>query len=140
MADDNLEVRRLDDPAVILFSRAELADRASGHGRLAPGFGEKLAMLRMVFGRPMRVNSCCRDAARNRAIGGHPRSLHVWDANAHGLDGAAAVDIATPDGAYALGLTLTALDLGWSVGVAKGFIHLDRRDLAGLNPAVFGYG
>ncbi len=28
----------------------------------------------------------------------------------------------------------------WSVGVARGFIHIDRRDFAGLSQMLFGYG
>ena len=41
---------------------------------------------------------------------------------------------------YNLELIKCALDSGWSVGVAKTFIHLDRRDMVGLQPGIFGYG
>jgi len=132
----------LTDPGTgaVLFTRAELACRRRGGLRLAPGFAEALVALRLAFGRPMRVTSCCRSAAHNRAIGGHPRSLHVFDEPAHETGGTVAIDIAIPDGGYARALAGAALERGWSVGVARGFLHLDRRDLAGLAPALFGYG
>lgn len=37
-------------------------------------------------------------------------------------------------------LIKTALDQGWSVGIASWGIHLDRRDVVGLPQVVFGYG
>lgn len=133
------DVLRLDGPG-ILFTHAELADRQSGEVRLATGFAQHLAALRMTWGKPMAVTSCCRSFARNAAIGGHPNSLHVYDRPNHGLDGTAAIDIAMTDGHEARDLVALAIKQGWSVGVPKArFIHLDRRDLANLPPAIFGY-
>lgn len=124
----------------VLFSHDELADRETGEVRLHSGFADELQKLRLAFGRPMVVTSCCRSAERNARIGGHPRSLHVYDAPNHGLAGAAAIDIAAPDGPFKLELIRHAIALGWSVGASKSFVHLDRRDIAGLAPALFTYG
>ena len=123
----------------VLFSHSELACPMTGIVGLAPHFDEHLAYLRMAFGHPMRVTSCCRSAAHNQAVGGHPRSLHVYDKPHHGLNGTAAIDIYSADASYALALVRLALEHGWSVGVSRNFIHLDRRDLAALPPGVFGY-
>jgi len=123
----------------VLFKREELACKGSGLLQLAPGFAEALAYLRVLFDRPMSVNSCCRSAAHNRTIGGHARSLHVCDDPAHPTGGAAAIDIASRDTATNLDLVRLALPLGWSVGVAKWGIHLDRRVDFGLPQGLFGY-
>lgn len=133
----------LTDPATgkVLFTVAELACKGSGQVRLATGFAEKLVLLRLSWGRPMRLTSACRSSQHNAAVGGHPRSLHICDQPAHGLDGAAAVDVAVADITQAWELDFIAKGLGWSVGVPKaGFLHLDRRDLAGLPRGLFGYG
>lgn len=135
---ERVDIRRLDGPGV-LFSHEELACRATGVVKLAPGFAEALATLRMTFGRPMTVNSCCRSAAHNRAVRGHPRSLHVYDEPHWPTGGTCAIDIRATDPAYRILLTSLAIDQGWSVGVASGFIHLDRRDFAGLPQNIFDY-
>jgi uncharacterized protein YcbK (DUF882 family) len=123
-----------------LFTHRELACRSTGVVTLHPGFAEELVRLRVAWDRPMAVTSCCRSAAHNRTVGGHPRSLHVYDKPAHGLLGTAAIDIAMTDGARAWELARLAMTLGWSVGVPKsGFLHLDRRDFAGLPRGLFGY-
>ncbi|MCW5727263.1 D-Ala-D-Ala carboxypeptidase family metallohydrolase [Parvibaculum sp.] len=126
----------------LLFSRAELACKGTGMLRLAPGFGEKLVALRLAFGQPMTVTSCCRAAAHNARVGGHPRSLHVADDPSHPTGGTAAIDIAMRDGVYALKLLGAAERLGWAVGInfAKNFIHLDRRADFGIgDPRLFSY-
>ena len=129
------------DGGRVLFARAELACRASGGLRLHPGFADRLAELRLAYGRPMVVTSCCRSAAHNRAVGGHPRSLHVYDDSHHGAAGCLAIDVrraAVP--AHDIELVIRALRSGWSVGQAKTFIHLDRRVDLGLPQRTFGYG
>ena len=115
------------------FTHTELCDPETRTGRLAPGFADHLAMLRLYYARPMIVNSCCRSRAYSRRIGGHPRSLHVWDNPWHPTGGTCAIDIASVDPK----LTELALRYGWSVGVYAGFTHLDRRDLAGLDQRRF---
>lgn len=135
-----VDILRPDGPG-ILFKHEELQCQHTGQVVLATGFAEKLAMLRMSYGKPMKVTSCCRSAFHNEAIGGHPRSLHVFDTPYHPTGGTAAIDIAVSDPAEALELGRKAISQGWSVGVPRaGFIHLDRRDLAGLPQGLFGYG
>ena len=123
----------------VLFSHSELACPMTGIVGLAPHFDEHLAYLRMAFGHPMRVTSCCRSAKHNRVVGGHPLSLHICNKRRHGMRGTAAIDIDTPDVTYAHALVKLALLHGWSVGVSRNFVHLDRRDFAGLPAGVFGY-
>lgn len=130
----------LDPKGGILFTHAELACRATGVVKLAPGFPEHLVALRLAWARPMIVNSCCRSRAHNAAEKGHPNSLHVYDAPHWPTGGTAAVDFRVTDGGVARELAILAFNLGWSVGVPKaGFLHLDRREIAGLQPALFGY-
>jgi hypothetical protein len=135
---DRVDIRRPDGPGV-LFRHEELACRATGVVRLAPGFGEALASLRMIFGRPMIVTSCCRSEAHNRAVGGHPRSLHVYDHPYWPTGGTCAIDIKATDPTYRTLLARLAMDQGWSVGVASTFLHLDRRDFVGLPQNIFDY-
>ena len=123
-----------------LFSHAELATRDTLEVRLATGFAEELIRLRVLFGRPMHVTSCSRTQAHNREVRGHPRSLHLMDNPVHDIDGTAAIDVRVDGGSPAVrGLVVVALRLGWSVGLAKSFVHLDYRALANLPPAAFGY-
>ena len=132
-------ITRTDGPEIIFFRR-EIACKRTGVVRLHPGFAEALASLRMTFAQPMQVSSCCRSAEYNEEVGGHEKSLHVYDLSAHGAMGTLAIDIRRKDGSYAHKLVWVALKTGWSVGVARTFIHLDRRDFVGLRASVFGYG
>lgn len=122
-----------------LFSHEELQCPATKVVKLADGFTFALRDLRVAWGRPMKVNSCCRSEAHNKAIGGHPKSLHVYDFPVHPINGTAAIDIATPDNLARTNLHLLAWSMGWSIGHGRNFLHLDRRDLAGLPQRMFGY-
>jgi hypothetical protein len=112
-----------------LFSEDELRCKGSGKLILAPGFADHLKELRVRFDEPMTVNSCCRSAEHNRAVGGHPRSLHVCDNPYWPTGGCCAIDIGihhrSPE--YRVKLVRVALEMGWAVGIHSGFIHLDRR-------------
>ena len=121
----------------LLFSHEELESPDTHEVRLADGFALELIRLRVAWGKPMVVNSACRSAAHNTAIGGHPRSLHIYDVNPHGLNGCAAIDIATPNAPQRAGLRRLAWGMGWPIGLGRGFLHLDRRDLAGLAQRAF---
>jgi uncharacterized protein YcbK (DUF882 family) len=126
----------------LLFGHAELACRATGIVQLAPGFAERLVALREVLGESMAVTSCCRAASHNRRIGGHPKSLHVYDEPAHGTGGTCALDVTLRDGVYALKLVGLAERMGWAVGInfQRRFIHLDRRaDYRVGVPQLFSY-
>ncbi len=126
----------------LLFHAHALACRDTGVVVLAPGFADHLVSLRLAWARPMIVNSCCRSSKHNIAVGGHPRSLHVYDTPHWPTRGTCAIDLEIADCHAAMNLALCAADLGWSVGVPRGgFIHLDRREIGGLKPsALFGYG
>jgi hypothetical protein len=111
----------------LLFKASELACKGSGGGRLAKGFADKLRELRQNLGKPMKVFSCCRSQAYNTKVGGKPKSFHIYDHNPWGIEGSSAIDIATPTGDYRKHLIELALQKGWTVGVYKTFVHLDRR-------------
>ena len=124
------------DGAMMLFARVELADHEDGVVRLHPGFAEALGLLRLSFRSPMIVTSCCRSAAHNQDVGGHPRSLHVYDAPLHeGQRGTLAIDIGWRAGRYMRDLVYLAIKNGWSVGVAETFVHLDLGILSVSSPA-----
>lgn len=128
---------------VMLFSHEELACRATGKVKLTKGFAEHLMGLRLAYAMPLIVTSCCRSLEHNGRIGGHPSSLHIYDIPQRPiddpLDGTAAIDVQTINADVRPLLVSLAIERGWSVGVARGFVHLDRRDLAGLPQRVFGY-
>jgi hypothetical protein len=120
----------------VLFSRGELASD-DGTVRLAPGFQAALRDLRLDFGRPMRVNSCCRTPEHNKRVGGASSSFHLTEGNPLCEGGTCAIDIAVPDGGYRHKLMTVALAAGWSVGNYKTFIHLDRRTDYGQTPVAW---
>ncbi len=127
-------------PPLLYFSFKELACRDTHAVKLADGFGDKLVLLRTVFARPMVINSACRSSAYNAKLGGHSRSLHVYDNPVHPTGGCCAVDIRCPDGTLKGVLIRCAWELGWSVGVHKTFVHLDRRtDYTALPQMFFTY-
>jgi hypothetical protein len=119
----------------VLFSAAELGSKDDGTVRLAHGFAHKLLDLRLTFAKPMKVNSCCRTPAHNAAVGGAKNSYHLTEGNAS--KGTCAIDIAILDDEYRHRLVRMATDLGWSVGVYRTFVHLDRRKDYGGNEVVF---
>ena len=121
------------------FSHKELSCSASGVVLLAHGFLDDLIGLRKEYDKPMKVNSCCRSKAYNKHERGHPRSLHVYDNPYHPTGGACAIDIAMTDSQDRAKLIRIALTRGWSVGVAKAFVHLDRRNIADLSQVLYHY-
>ncbi len=121
------------------FTTAELACPLTSEIRLATGFGAALEALRMDYGHPMPLTSCCRSLAHNGRIGGHPRSLHLMDNEAHETD-TCAVDVALTNSGRRAALVGLALAANWSVGVASNFLHLDRRtQYTGLPQVLFHY-
>ena len=128
---------------ILHFSSRELACRCGcGLERFHPGFLSALELLRIALNRPMQLTSACRCSAHNAAVKGHARSLHVGDAALHpDMEGALAVDVATPDGWERGHLFVKAWNLGWSIGwnAKKGFLHLDRRDYLDMPQTTFDY-
>ena len=110
-----------------LFAHHELACRCCDLVKLALGFGAKLIELRLKFGLPMFLNSCCRCPEHNKDEKGHKRSLHLTENPVHETGGTCGIDVERQDDAYNAKLVEDAWELGWSVGISDGFIHLDRR-------------
>ena len=124
----------------ILFSDKELACRHCGKLVLALGFAEKLKELRLESGLPMTLSPCCRCSEPNRQEGGNAGSFHLTENIKWKVPGTCAIDVVRRGAEYDRKLLSTALTLGWSIGIAKTFIHLDRRsDYTGLKAALFTY-
>lgn len=126
----------------ILFSVRELACRHCGKGKLAPGFATKLIEFRVLLNEAMILTSACRCKEHNQAVGGHYRSLHVFDYPHWPTEGTCAIDVRTshkpPE--YRQRIIELARELGWSIGFGSSFIHLDRRtDYTSLPRAEFDY-
>lgn len=122
------------------FSIEELACHSDGGYQFAKGFLDALERLREDYGKPMKVNSCCRSEAHNKAIKGHIKSLHVYDNPYHPTGGCCAIDIGIADGAEKLAIAAVAIKAGWTVGVAKSFLHLDRRtEVLGFEQILYVY-
>lgn len=109
------------------FTEQELQCKLTKKVVLAPGFEQALVNLRVKWGKPMTVNSCCRSKEHNYNEGGNPQSLHVYDFPYWPTKGTCAIDIAMTDAIRRAALTSLALSTGWWVGVNKTFLHLDRR-------------
>jgi len=126
----------------LYFTNDELRCKCSCGGlKLNRIFDEKLMLLRKNFNEPMIVNSCCRCKKRNTAVGGNPRSLHVYDTPFHPTKGTCAIDIRRKGSAYDLKLLLEAWDADFSIGVTPTFFHLDTRtNSVGLPQVMFAYG
>ena len=125
----------------IYFTDDELRCKGSGLLRLAPGFGEHLLDLRILWTRPMVVTSCCRSKNHNKAVGGNERSLHVCDLPFWPTEGTCAIDLKITDPIDQAAFTTLALGKGWWVGLNKAFIHIDRRIDFGIarSPGIFLY-
>lgn len=122
----------------ILFSAQELKCKGSGGIRLARGFAGYLIELREAFAQSMRVLSCCRSTNYNVKVGGALRSFHIYDDPHLPANGTCAIDIATPNVVEKDRLFHLAKSMGWSIGVYKNFLHLDRRsDYLGVKPIIF---
>lgn len=122
-----------------LFTHRELMARDSGIVQLHPGFADFLLALRIAFGQPMAVGSCCRTKTHNKDVGGHPRSLHIYDLPYHDIRGAMAIDIVIANGTDKGTLHALAWTDGWSVGVRDDILHLDRRVDIGMPQGYFTY-
>lgn len=126
------------------FSFEELACPTAKIIVVAHGFIEKLEYLRCQYGRPMAVQSGCRSDERNnwlllRGYPASPNSLHLINNRKYGTQ-TCAIDIERPAGPKLHRLISIAAPLGWSVGIAKGFIHLDlRAHYSTLPPTIYDY-
>ena len=113
------------------FQESELACPTTGVMQLQDGFAEDLDELREAYGQPIVVTSGCRTAEHNEWLQsrGYPassNSFHLIDNDKYGTD-TCAIDMQRPDGASLVHLFKVALELGWTIGLAKNFVHLDQR-------------
>jgi len=121
-----------------LFTRTELQCKCGCNSLvLAEGFAENLRQLRELFKQPMIINSCCRCPRNNAVVGGADMSYHLTN-NAISK-GTCAIDIARRGYDYDSSLIQWALSLGWSVGLHKRFIHIDRRVDYGQPAVIYHY-
>ena len=100
---------------------------ANVYDKMNPLFLNRLNALRGRLDHPMIITSSYRSKEYNKAIGGSKNSKHM-----QGI----AVDVKCTDGDFRMRLVREAIDMGFTVGVGKNFVHLDTR----LNQIVFGYG
>lgn len=111
------------------FTGDELRCKSSGILRLSPpngdypGFGARIDALREAWGRPLKVNSCCRSLVHNTAIGGNIHSLHVADFPYHPTNGTCAIDIADTSEEF----RALAYSMGFSVLNEATWTHCDDR-------------
>lgn len=109
------------------FQDVELACRHCGLLELAPGFRDKLNILRRDFNHAMVINSACRCPVHNKAVGGKADSFHLtshpWKT--------CAVDVSMSgwSSQQRHHFIKLASEADWSIGVNfdKNFIHIDRR-------------
>ena len=124
------------------FSDRELMCKGSGIILLDPVFERELPLLREACGFPLIPTSVCRSPEHTKLVKGHPNSLHLTINPKHKTNGCCAADIRWNDwdNAKKLAFARLAYSMGWSIGLHNTFIHIDRRDCAGLPQAVFLYG
>lgn len=126
------------------FTHEELMCPTLGIVVLQTRFADRLRFLRIKYGKPMVVTSCCRSDSHNkwlqeRGYAASPNSFHLID-NPKYFTNTCAIDIKRPDGDDLANLIKIALNEGWSVGIANSFIHLDRRsDYTSLPRIVYNY-
>ena len=125
------------------FSHNELACKATNKVILADGFGDRLDELRRLWDNPLYPSSACRSVIHNEAVGGAKNSFHIYNHPDRDF-GTCAIDLkhigSLASSADRWRFVMLAMTLGWSVGIAKTFIHIDRRsDYTNDKPRIFGY-
>lgn len=113
------------------FTKAETACRCGcASNDMSLEFMDWLEQVRVLARIPFFLTSAFRCQAHNVAVGGVPNSAHVRGT---------AVDIHVNGGGQRHIIIKAAMELGvYGVGVATGFIHLDR-DLVLPRPGLWGY-
>jgi len=125
------------------FSDSELRCRHCHVLKLDLVFAALLVALRVAWGEALTPTSVCRCAEHNKAIGGHPTSMHLVENPKHPTDGCAAVDVFWRlwNANQQLRFARLAYKMGFSVGLHVGFVHLDVRSAAhiGLPKTIYTY-
>ena len=80
-----------------------------------------LELIRDGLGKPIIPTSGCRCVYHNRSVGGVKHSLHLASS------GCRAVDFLVTDAIERYIITSIAIEIGFSVGISKDFMHLDNR-------------
>jgi len=118
------------------FTENELKCKGSGGFKLAHGFAEAIDNLRAAWNKPLVVNSCCRSAQYNKKVGGHQKSLHVYDKPARDTGGTCAIDFREHSEEF----RRLAWDMGFSLGLGNNFTHCDtRKEVLGMPQVKFHY-
>lgn len=140
----------MDEVNTKYFSHKELACKKTGCAVLSParhikhgsakifyiGFGQRMDELREAWGKPLNVNSVCRSEAHNKAVGGNPRSLHVYDHPFWPTGGTIAADFTEISPEF----RELAYEMGFSLGLGKTFTHCDDRlAVLGMPQTTFNY-
>lgn len=131
-------MRYREDKEMRYFTVKELG--ASNEDQFHPEFLNHLDILRHQVASPFYPTSCARSQLHNAEIGGHKRSLHIFDNPQHkNQKGCMAVDIVMTSVEFTLEVVKTALLLGWSISLnfKDNYIHLDRRVDIGLTQRIF---
>lgn len=105
------------------FKRGEFACRCGcGFDTVDHRLVEGLQRLRDIVGEPIHVNSGCRCAAHNAAIGGSPRSQHL-------VGKAADITIRNYRPALVASLASTLAEFAdGGIGIYQSFTHVDVRN------------
>jgi len=124
------------------FSARELSCQCCGIIKLDMDFAAMLPALRVKWGIPLTLNSCCRCKNHNSRIGGHPNSLHLIENPKWHTSGAMAADVAWRNWKTEAKLAFAHLahEMGFRVGLHDGFCHIDWGRSIGISPRPFVYG
>jgi len=122
------------------FTEAEFEDTMTGELELQPGFIDHLDILREKYGKPMVVTHGCRSDEKlewllRRGYAASKDSFHLMD-NKKYKTKTCALDIARPNAKDLHDLIRWAIYFGWTIGIAKTFIHLDLRSKYTKLPAI----
>lgn len=127
--------------ALPCFPASELACKGTGLVLLDVRFAVALPALRLKWGKPLTLTSCCRTPEHNAKVKGHPRSLHLTAPFHAGANGTMAADIDWSSWTIQekREFVTLAASFGWSVGRALSFVHVDRRADIGLVRTDYNY-
>ena len=103
---------------------------ATGGDKMDPAFVHKLDLLREKCGFPFRITSGWRDASHPSEV---VKAAPGTGTHCQGI----AADIAVSNGVERMNIVHEALKMGFSIGVAKSFVHVDMR---ATTPVMWTYG
>jgi len=123
------------------FTREEFACPTTGELEFAPDFLGSLHELRTVYNKPMVVTSGCRSYEHNakliqEGLPASPSSFHLISNQKYNCN-TCALDVARMNGPDLGEFLFIAWSRSWSIGLAKTFIHLDRRIDNSIRPQTF---